>query len=285
MHFEACSKIFDKEDSCESNPDAQTLVHDGETREYVIYVPSTYDENIAHPVLLNFHGYGGNAGQYMHEADMRLLAESEKFILVYPQGACLSGSPHWNAGLESEDNKSDSDDFGFAESLINELSSNYNVDTTRVYACGYSNGAMFAYALACFKSNLIAAVGSVSGTMLEETIAQGNPDHPLAMINLHGTSDNVLPYIGDAGYASIPEIVDFWVTHNETSTTPAIDSDNFNGTTIQRQMYNDGLEGVSVAHYMVAGGDHVWFNLEFQGSNTGQLIWDFVSQYDLEGRR
>ena len=29
--------------SCESNSDALTIVHDNELREYILYVPSTYD--------------------------------------------------------------------------------------------------------------------------------------------------------------------------------------------------------------------------------------------------
>ena len=46
---------------------------------------------------------------------------------------------------------------------VNDISSKYNVDIERVYAVGYSNGGMMAYGLANYKSDLIAAVGSVSG--------------------------------------------------------------------------------------------------------------------------
>ena len=37
----------------------QTLPHDGITREYVIYVPDSYDGTSEVPLMLNFHGYGG----------------------------------------------------------------------------------------------------------------------------------------------------------------------------------------------------------------------------------
>ena len=137
----------------------QTLSHDGITREYVIYVPDSYDGTSAVPLMLNFHGYGGIADQYLKYADMRPLADTENFILVYPQGTLLDGDPHWNSGLESDENKSDADDFGFVEALINEISSNYNIDLARVYSCGYSNGAFFTYALACYHSDKIAAIG------------------------------------------------------------------------------------------------------------------------------
>ena len=140
----------------------QTLFHDGVTREYIMYVPEAYDGTSRVPLMLNFHGYGGIANQYLKYADMRPLADIENFILVYPQGTLLGGDPHWNSGLESDNNKSDADDFGFVEALIDEICSRYNIDVARVYSCGYSNGAFFTYALACYHSDKIAAIGSVA---------------------------------------------------------------------------------------------------------------------------
>ena len=81
-----------------------------------------------------------------------------------------------------------------SEALINEISSNYRIDPASVYSCGYSNGAFFARThLACYHSDKIAAIGSVAGTMMEETYDNCNPSHPTPMINLHGTSDAYVP--------------------------------------------------------------------------------------------
>ena len=33
----------------------QSIIHDSEEREYLVYVPTTYNKNTNHPVLLNFH--------------------------------------------------------------------------------------------------------------------------------------------------------------------------------------------------------------------------------------
>ena len=46
-------------DECYLNTNAQTLVHDGMNREYIIYVPNSYDGTSAVPLLFNFHGFGG----------------------------------------------------------------------------------------------------------------------------------------------------------------------------------------------------------------------------------
>lgn len=278
----SCYKDKNSESSCIQNTNALTLTHDNETREYILYVPNSYNENTLTPILFNFHGFGGIANEYMNYADMRALSESEGFILVYPQGSCLGGFSHWNPSLPSSDNKSDADDFGFVEALINQLSNDYNIDLERVYACGYSNGAMLAYGLACYKSNLIAAIGSVSGAMLDTDCT---PLHPIPLVNIHGTSDGVLPYNGSSEYNSVETTLNFWKNFNHTNTTPVVNSVDDNGTTIEHYIYPDGNNNTAVEHYKVIGGDHIWFNMNYQGNNTSELIWNFVSKYDINGLR
>ena len=269
-------------DECYSNTNAQTIVHDGLNREYVLYIPNSYDETSSIPLMLNFHGFGGSASDYMLEADMRSLAETDTFILVYPQGSCLDGSSHWNACPTGGDNKSDADDFGFVEAMINEISSQYNIDLERIYAAGYSNGGMMVYGLANFESELIAAVASVSGTMLDCT---GPTNHPMPVIHLHGTSDGVLPYNGNSYYSSAQNVLDHWIDFNNTITNPTVNSDSNGGMTIEHYLYDQGDSGISVEHYKYIGGDHVWFSATYQGQNTSALIWNFVSRYDINGLR
>ncbi len=274
-----------KKDEDISNPGAISLVYDGLTREYLIHIPVAYDGSTAVPIMFNFHGYGGSATDHQNSADMRGLSESENFILVYPQGALLNGFPHWNAGLDSPENKSTVDDFGFFEAMLDDIGNNYNIDLDRVYVCGYSNGGFFSYSLACYHSNKIAALGSVSGTMMDETKNNCEPIHPTAMINLHGTSDNVVPYGGGEGLSSIDNVLTYWINYNHTDQSPIVSSDEHNGTTIEHYAYINGDSSVSVEHYKIIGGDHVWFDISFKGANTNQLIWDFVSKYDQNGLR
>ena len=271
---------YDKGGVIVDNPDAQILLHGGETREYVLYVPDSYDGIAAVPILFNFHGYGGNASLYMMETDMRSLAESETFILVYPQGSLLNGSPHWNPSLPSNENKSDADDLGFIEALVNEISIDYRIDMKRIYACGYSNGGMMSYGLASHKSNLIAAVGSISGAMIETDIT---PSHPMPVIKIHGTADVVLPYNGTNEFNSVENTLAYWVNFNQANTTPVVTNFNNNGTLIEHFVYTDGDNGATVEHYKVIEGEHVWFDLNYQGTSLNKLIWDFVSKYDING--
>jgi polyhydroxybutyrate depolymerase len=269
-------------EECYSNNNAQSIVHDGINREYVLYIPNSYDGTSSVPLMLNFHGFGGSASDYMQEADMRSLAEADTFILIYPQGSCLDGSSHWNPCPTGGDNKSTADDLGFVESMISEISSQYNLDMERIYAAGYSNGGMMAYGLAHYKSDLIAAVASVSGVMLDCT---GPTSHPMPVVHLHGTSDGVLPYNGNTYYSSAQSTLDHWINFNNTTTTPTVSSDNSGGMTIEHYVYDQGDSLVSVEHYKYIGGDHVWFSSTFQGQNTSELVWSFVSRYDINGLR
>ena len=267
---------------CYFNTNAQSIVHDNIDREYILYVPSSYDGTSAVPILFNFHGFGGSASQFMQEADMRSLAEADTFILVYPQGSCLDGSSHWNPCPIGGDNKSTADDVGFFESMISEISSQYNLDMERIYAAGYSNGGMMAYGLANYKSDLIAAVASVSGAMLNCT---GSTSHPMPVIHLHGTSDAVVSYNGSNDWNSVQSTLDYWTSFNNTISTPTINTDNTGGMTIEHYSYEQGDNSVSVEHYKYIGGEHVWFNEPYQGQNASELVWNFMSKYDINGLR
>ena len=122
---------------CYSNSNIQSIFHNGKSRDYILYIPDSYDGASTIPLVLNFHGFGESASEFMNKTDMRTVSESNTFILVYPQGSCLNGSSHWNACPTGGDNKSNADDFGFVESIISEISSQYNLDLERVYAAGY----------------------------------------------------------------------------------------------------------------------------------------------------
>lgn len=276
--FCACKK--ESKDECPTDPLANTIIHNDEQREYLIYIPTTYDGTSAVPLMLNFHGFGGNARDYMLSADMRTQAEADTFILVYPQGSCIDGASHWNSSLPGGDNKSSADDLGFVESLVNNLVSTYNIDLERVYACGYSNGGMMAFGLAQHKSDLIAAVGSVSGTMLD---SGNSPNRPVPVITIHGTADGVLPYNGSAEYNSVSNVLDYWVNFNNTNVTPQITNLTSGAYQIEHQLFTDGDSSSTVEHYKIISGDHVWFDLSINGSSTSDLIWNFVSQYDING--
>ncbi|MBE85818.1 MAG: hypothetical protein CMC64_02000 [Flavobacteriaceae bacterium] len=282
--------------SCESNEEntqvdedgiitglqTKTFSHDNVNRNYLVYIPNSYDSEIDYPLMFLFHGFGGIASQFMNTADMRDLAESKNFIVVYPQGLDLASTgSHWNCSNPSADNKSDVDDIGFIENLIDQLLIDYPViDNKRIYAAGYSNGGFMSYYLAC-NSKKFAAIGSVAGTMLDDSYQNCNAQFPTAMINIHGTDDFDVPYVGNSYYPSIPDVVDWWKNFNNATNEDLLT--NQDGT-IEQYIYYDDAGDRFVEHIKVIGGGHYWDDkLNYEGKNTSGLIWEFVSNFDIDG--
>ena len=270
------------EDGIITGLQTKTLTHDNVNRNYLVYIPDSYDSEIDYPLMFVFHGFGGIATQFINNADMRDLAESNNFIVVYPLGLDLGGTgSHWNCSNPSADNKSDVDDIGFIENLIDQLILDYPViDSKRIYAAGYSNGGFMSYYLAC-NSKKFAAIGSVAGTMLDDSYQSCNANFPTAMINIHGTNDFDVPYDGNTYYPSIPEVVDWWKNFNNTPNEDLLT--NQDGSIEQYKYYNDAGD-IYVEHIKIIGGEHYWDDkLNYDGKNTSGLIWDFVSSYNIDG--
>jgi polyhydroxybutyrate depolymerase len=266
----------------------ESILHDGATREYIVYIPAIYDGLNPVPLLFNFHGYGMSANDQMTVLNMRAVADTAGFIIVYPQGTLHWGSPHWNVG--SWTLGSNVDDIGFTEAMIDKLTSNYNIDLNRVYSCGYSNGGYFSFELACQLSDKIAAIGSVGGAMSTETYTSCNPLHPIPVVTIHGTVDATISYDGTtpANSKSLADVNSYWANFNNivdppiVSTLPNINTSD--GSTVELSLYNNGDNCTSMEHYKVIGGDHdwpgSWGNMDI---NADEVIWNFVSQYDING--
>ena len=277
--------------------DQVNFIHDGIDREYLVYIPNEYDASISIPLVLNFHGFGGTAyDHYKYTSDMTSLADTANFLLVYPQGAAGSdGYSHWN--IADENSKSDIDDLGFTSAMIDDLIQTYNVDTLRIYATGFSNGAAFTYDLACRLSQRIAAIAPVGENMTQVSYDECEATKPTGIISFHGTADESRPYNGIEGYnLSYEQINSFWTTLNETETEPTIAEINTNtedGSSVELYTWEKGRNCSTVEHYKIINGGHSWPNPNAESWGKGDdvnrdidtnvLIWNYVSEYDLYG--
>jgi polyhydroxybutyrate depolymerase len=260
----------------------KNILHNGDEREYQLYLPSSYNEGAAYPVLLNFHGFGGNAKDYFaYESNFQEVADQEAVILVYPQALLLSGFSVWNAAPFAEDNKTDFDDIGFIETLIVKLKDQLSIDPDRVYASGFSTGGMFSYALACFCNEPIAGVAAVSAAQLN--LVDCAPS-PINVFIAHGTDDDLLPYYGSSDIPSIDEVVSFWTSVNQTATVAQESSHNFGDETVWLYTYSEGINGAQVLHYKVENGKHEWFTHDLAGQSFTSVLWDFLSDQKISGR-
>ena len=267
-----------------------SILHDGIFRRYILYVPAIYSPGTEVPLILNFHGYTSYADQQMFYGNFRPIADTANFLLVHPQGT-LDGSdqPYWNSGWGGT-----VDDIGFTEALIDSLSAYYSIDQSRVYSTGMSNGGFMSYTLACELSHRIAAIASVTGSMNAMQNLTCSPQHPMPVMEIHGTSDAIVPYNGSATIASIQSVLDYWVSTNVCDLTPIqTEVPNINlvdGCTATHFRYVNGNNGVEIEHFRINNGAHTWPGAPVVVGTTNYdinacvEIWRFFSQYDIYGK-
>ena len=267
------------------------IIHDGIQRDYILYIPAIYDGSLNVPLVLNFHGYGSNANEQMFYGDFRDIADTEGFLLVHPQGTILNGDQQWNVGFLGNGNTTD--DVGFTEALIDELANLYTINLDRVYATGMSNGGFMSFLLACQLSEKIAAVASVTGSMTPDTYNECNAQQPTPILQIHGTSDSIVPYNGNTGSLSIEDVISYWVNYNNCQTNPTTttlpDINPSDGSTVEHVIYSVGDNGVTTEHMKIIGGGHTWPGSAItlpetnQDINASMEIWHFFSRFDING--
>lgn len=271
----------------------------GFERTYLVHIPPSFDRGKRMPLVFVLHG-GGGTGDGMKKLTFNrfdTLADKEGFIVVYPDGFEKS----WNDGREGGElgaHREKIDDVGFFSALIDHFIKELKVDPKRVYFTGISNGALMSHRLACELSGKIAAIAPLCGS--KPTGSSCLPSRPVSVLAINGTADRLAPWAGGwvAGKKlSVPESIQFWVSHNKCSPTPVItelpDTDPADGTRIRLETYGNGREGTEVILCVVEGGGHTWpGGLQYlpeatigktsKDINACDLIWDFFKRHSLK---
>ena len=258
---------------------AQTSVSvnvEGLNRRYLLYLPSGFDPSENLPVMMWFHGGGGNANEGLSEADFRSLANARRFILVYTEAwpDDLENCRCWGYDLGGETNGNLEIDLAYTSAVIDKLVADHNADRRRIYAGGYSMGASFVWDLACMKSDEIAAIGPVAASMYRYTYENCEAGLPTAVCHILGTNDFYAPYNGASWVPSVADQNAFWVAKNGADPEPETVNQ---GGGVTRYTWSPGEGCHGYQHYRRQGGGH-----DVPGFATS-AIWDFVSQYDIDG--
>jgi polyhydroxybutyrate depolymerase len=206
----------------------QTLVYKGKKRGYLLYIPSTYSGDTRVPLVLVFHGGGGNGKGIALRSGMHRLSEQHGFIVAYPYGASrtvLGKNLSWNAGTDPPQGyseKNNIDDVGFIRELVKKMKSEFRIDDNSIHASGLSKGGMFCYRLACEMSETFASIAVVAATM---TIEPCRPARSVPLLIIHGSEDQNVPLHGGTGrysakkanYPTVQKGIDTWIGFNKCS--------------------------------------------------------------------
>lgn len=263
---------------------SKTLEHDGLTREYSIYIPSSYDGATRFPLLFNLHPGNDTVASWQSYSDMRPLAEAHNFILVYPQARPDPNDGNSLNWLPKSDGAFD--DVPFVSALIDVIAADYQIDLDRVYACGYSLGGEFSYELACKLNNRIAAIGAGARTMQANPESYCKPVHPTGIITILGTDDYISPYngliyLGVEYYLSAEAMHSYWANQNNCEIAPTMSTVS---PSVERYTWATASGCIYVEELKVIGGGHDWPGVNGNMTiNADEEIWQFVSRYDING--
>ncbi len=265
-----------------------SFVFDGELRSYRVYIPAVYNRGGPVPLLLNLHGYGSSNVEQQLYSNFTPIADTAGFIMVLPNGTTdLAGRRFWNTFGGAT-----VDDVGFIASLIDTISSRYSIDRNRIYSTGMSNGGFMSYELACSLSHRIAAIASVTGSMIWSKYYNCQPLRPVPVMQIHGTADGTVTYTGNILFVHIDSLVAKWVRMNSCSTPPTVipipDINKTDNCTAERHIYTGGRNSSSVEFFKVFGGGHSWpgapinINVTCMDFNASAEIWRFLRTFRLD---
>jgi poly(3-hydroxybutyrate) depolymerase len=171
---------------------AQKISSSGNTRNYMIRIPTGYDNNHPYPLVFAYHWNGGNmndvdgggsSGYTWSYFGLREQADNStnsKMIFVAPDG---------NGGWPN----SNGQDLTFLDDMLKLIQGDLCVDTTRIFSMGFSYGGGMSYAIACARAKVFRAVAVYSGAQLSG--CTGGTD-PIAYIGFHSVSDGTCNYSG-----------------------------------------------------------------------------------------
>lgn len=276
----------------------KSLVVQDSTRNYLLYIPASYDGSKEFPLVVNLHGYALTAEFQMNFSGMNSIADTANFMVAYPQGLIMEATipgfpvsgPGWNINADSLFVSPGAvDDVLFIDSIIKAIRNEYLITEDKIYACGFSNGGFMAQILGCEMSDQIAAVASVGGSLPVTWSCISSAPIPRFLIN--GTKDQQVDY--ENGFPallySVPESLDQFIHRNQCDSTPVIDTlpnpDLSDSSLVVR--FTWPACAAELLHYQILDGGHQWpggnnlipalghFNKDI---NASAEIWNFFKR-------
>ena len=246
---------------------------DGKKRTFIMHVPSAYTGDKPVPLVVDYHPVMGSGSNQLNGTTYKALTDPEGVISLYPDGTKSADSrkmgPGWNVGPCC----SDDDDVKFSREMIKSVEEKVCIDKKRVYATGFSMGGGMSNHVACFMSDVYAAVAPAGMDLNKTNSATCNPERPISIIMFRGTNDNVCRYQGgDSGFNDGLNFLgaegnfQFWAQKNGCTGSPSKNSNGCNE-------YSNCKDGTKVVLCTKQGGGHE------QGD--GKVGWPFLKSFTL----
>jgi polyhydroxybutyrate depolymerase len=178
----------------------------GGPRRYLLYVPDEPSPIGGWPLVLHFHGGGGQAESARVSTAWDELADRERFAVAFGEGtradplapSAFGDNPQtWNDGTGRQAIGAiarGEDDLGYVAAVLDDIAARLSLARGRIYATGFSNGAGMALSAARHFPERLAAVAAVAGKDAETAVPP--TESPLSLLYMTGTDDPLNPLAG-----------------------------------------------------------------------------------------
>lgn len=270
----------------------------GVDRTAILHIPKGVAGQPA-PVVIVMYGSDDKAVNFQKNSGFDAVADRENFITLYPEA--IDGA--WNIkSRKPVINGEPVDDIGFFRTMIDDLVSRKIADKTRVYATGFSFGALMTYTLACALPDRIAAIAPVSSAINEAQVEDCKPGHALPVMMVNGTSDDVQRYDGYirpfGRLLSVPETTEYWrrvdgCTGENSTPLPHLNPHDLTRASVVQ--WSGCQADTAVQLYRIENGGHCWPRFAVPGNNdtvdgprfggcstdieTPVEVWNFFKRY------
>lgn len=247
--------------ACTLEPSGGTVERGLGDRVYDLHVPAGLSGPSV-PLVLSLHGYGEPRPQHERETGWPAFAAGHGFIVAFPQGV----ERRWDFAAGSPD-------VAWLKEVVADVSATWCVDPARVYAEGYSNGAMMVERLACDAAGTFAAVAAYAGAS-PSALGGGpcEPSRPIAVGVFQSLLDPISSY--PVGVSNRDE----WVARNAcpAGTTEA-------GVLVEAARYAPCRAGVEVVWRVYGAQSHNWPT----GPDAADIVtrmWGLFERNPLSGQ-
>jgi polyhydroxybutyrate depolymerase len=249
----------------------------GLPRVATLHVPPQAARGVPLPLVVALGGAGSTGRDFARYSNFSGLADRFGFQVLYP--TAWGPRPFWNMNGHVAGKP---DDVAFIDDALDAAEAAACVDRGRVYATGVSNGGGMAARLACDLADRFTAVAPVAGGY--GTLPPCQPALPVAILEIHGTGDRVVPYGGKGPTHS--GAVQPWLAmwrHLDGCQGPADRDDRVPG--VARMTWSRCRAGTAVAHIRLAGTGHGWPGRQLAGSYVSATAetWGFFARIRRPG--
>lgn len=136
------------------------------SRPYFVYTPANYQPGTPVPLIVMLHGCTQTAADFARGTRMNEMADVHRFLVVYPQQTILNNpTACWNWYMPANQSRGSGEPAILAGIVqaVEQNSSQWTIDTGRVFVAGASAGAVMSVILGATYPDIFAAIGTAAG--------------------------------------------------------------------------------------------------------------------------